>query len=656
MPSETNAAWPQTVKSPSPAGAAFLRHGLAIRAVAIGVIAALSVIQLCGLTRYFPIYSWTDRHPFYTNIYALHFARILLSSRAMARHLRLWSYSPFLMAGYPAGTRTEPMGDAVGLWFWLCSGFSTVRWVGRAAVLYKMFVVGILVCLPAAAASTAVWLGFDWTVATISAALGVFGTFSYPGLMMIRAGMFAFFAASFLCAAWSALLYHSLNMGRVRRVAVAIGGGLTTYLHPLSVLLLIPVSIGCLAECRTRKGLLSLATILAAVFVISLGWLWPLLMTWDVGVHFAHWWKTPGTVSGGLAAFFRWRLPFPPIAVAAAAAYGAVRAPLRKGFLSSWIAAIVGFGVLAYFGSELGPLANLEPGRFEVPFFAFAAPLASYGIRDGWYLLGRIRTPMRLLCKSLAVVVVVFFALVSFASLWLETAAHGPITTTLPEQAQEIWQWMEASEHDSRMAMESGWKVDENGGVVAPYFNSDIGMLWAIESNREVIGASPSEGFTSFSFTDLGNGFGFGKPLSRLSPDQFRAELETYNVGSLIAWSAEVKEYLDRVDGLVPLQRSDPYMLYGVAGSHTFLMAGKAGSVNADQDCIRIKAAEPGRLVLKYHYFKTLRTDPPIAMSPAPIGNGDPIPFIAIDNDIRRNIRVYNAGFSGWGSAAAACP
>jgi hypothetical protein len=190
---------------------------------------------------------------------------------------------------------------------------------------------------------------------------------------------------------------------------------------------------------------------------------------------------------------------------------------------------------------------------------------------------------------------------------------------------------------------------------VAPYFNSDIGMLWAIESNRELIGASPSEGFTAFSFTDLGNGVAFGKPLSSLSPTQFRAELETYNVGSLIAWSAEAKEYLDRVDGLVPLQRSDPYMLYGVAGSHTFLMSGKAGSVSADQDCIRIKAAEPGRLVLKYHYFKTLRTDPPIAMSPAPIGNGDPIPFIAIDNDVRRDVRVYNAGFSGWGSAAAAC-
>ena len=230
MPSsEPNPTWSRTVKSPSATGAAFSRPDLALRPVAIATIAALSMIQLCGLTRYFPIDSWTDRQPLYANSYALHFARSLLSSRAMARHFRLWSYSPILMAGYPAGTRTEPMGDAVALWFWLCSGFSTVRWVGRAAVLYKMFVIGILACVPAAVALTAVWLEFDWSIAAISAALGVFGTFNYPGLLMIRAGMFAFLATSFLCAAWSALLYNSLDQGVGRRVAVAISGGLLTY-------------------------------------------------------------------------------------------------------------------------------------------------------------------------------------------------------------------------------------------------------------------------------------------------------------------------------------------------------------------------------------------------------------------------------------------
>ena len=51
----------------------------------------------------------------------------------------------------------------------------------------------------------------------------------------------------------------------------------------------------------------------------------------------------------------------------------------------------------------------------------------------------------------------------------------------------------------------------------------------------------------------------------------------------------------------------------------------------------------------------TLHVDPAIAVSPTPIGNGDPIPFVAIANDARRDLRIYNAGFSGWGSATPAC-
>src|SRR5262249_56134626 len=100
--------------------------------------------------------------------------------------------------------------------------------------------------------------------------------------MMFRAGMFAFFAASFLCAAWSALLYYSLDRGPACRVAVAVSGGLLTYLHPLTALLLIPASMGCLAECRTRKRLLSMAAPLASPFLISLCWLLPRL--WTLGL------------------------------------------------------------------------------------------------------------------------------------------------------------------------------------------------------------------------------------------------------------------------------------------------------------------------------------------------------------------------------------
>ena len=427
------------------------------------------------------------------------------------------------------------------------------------------------------------------------------------------------------------------------------------YLHPMSAILLVPASVGCLVECDTPGRFLRIAAVTAGVFVLSLGWLLPIFLTRDIGVHFANWWKTPGTPIGALATLIRNRLPFPPLIMMVLVAYGASRVSLRRRFLIVWLTAIAIFALLAYFGSLLEFLTPLEPARFEVPFFAFATPVAAVGAHEIWRRTGQRSTTFRRTSRVAAAVVVVALALVSVASVLVETAAHGSIATTLPEQAQEIRGWVNASDRDSRLVLESGYVVDNKGGMAPPYFKSDVGLLWAIESGRELIGASPSEGFSTFSFVDVGNGVAFGRPLADWNPADLLKQLETYNVGAMIAWSTQTKQFLDQVQGVVQLQRSDPYAFFGVSGMHSFLMAGKAASVRSSQDCIEIKGAEPGRLILKYHYFKTLRVDPPIPMGPAPLDNGDPNAFIRVDNDAVRDIRIYNAGFTGWGRAKNAC-
>jgi hypothetical protein len=639
--SKARAASPEVVVSP--------------RAIALASIGALIVVQIGGLTSYFPLHSLISSQPFYTSSYALHFARSLMSSNALAHHFRLWSYSPSLMAGYPAGTRTEPMGDVVALWFWLWNGFSAVRSVGRAAVLYKIFVVGLLSSLPAAMASAARWLGFDWGVAALAAALAVFGTFNLPGLLMIRAGMFAFFAASFLCVAWSALLYAWMARGLSRLVLLAILAALLTYLHPLSAVLLLPAALGSLIETRNAQQFLAIAAAFALAFALSLGWLLPILLTRDIGVHFSHWWQTSRSISGGFLALLRWRLPFPAASIILLTVYGATRAPLPSGFKRVWLLATFVFCVIAYFGSAISLFNDVEPGRFEAPFYSFALPFAALGIREGWTRMGQLQAPLRPILKTLSVITVAYFALVSVASLLVETTVHGPIATSLPEQAEEVRRWITASGADSRILMESGWVVDERGASTPPYFKSDVGLLWALDANREIIGASPSEGFSTFSYANLGNGIAFGKTLANESTADFRRQLELYNIGELILWSADAKQYAEQVEGLVLLQRSDPYALYGVAGDHTYLMAGNARSIRAVQDCITIKRAKPGPLIVKYHYFSTLRTDPPVSIGPAQLDNGDPNPFIRIDNDRERDIYIYNGGFTGWGRRSAAC-
>ncbi len=619
------------------------------------MIVAICALELWGLSQYFPPNAYLNAHPFYTDSYALHFARGLIGDAALVRHLRLWSYSPNLMAGYPAGTRTEPMGAAPAVWFWVCGGFFHELSIGQAAVLYKLLVVGLLAGVPPAMALAARWLGFDWGVAVISAVLGTLGVFNYPGILMMRVGMFGFLSASYLCVAWGAFLYRTLEAGRTWRFALlAAAGGAITYLHPLSAFLLAPPALAGLAMSRgSRRGALALS--LAGSLVLSLGWFGPLLLTLSIGVHFAKWWQSPQTIVGVLQTLYRFRLPFPPFAMAAAAAYGALYAPVRRKFKGVWIAATLAFAALAYFASLAPVLTDLEPLRMEAPFYFYAVPFAAFGVYRGWCGLGLMRAGWRLPIKILAASFAIYCGMVSLASVWLESRTHGPIATALPPAAAEIENWMNRIGRDSRLILESGWTIGNHGEVRPLYFNSDLTLLWTLENGREVIGGSPSEGFSTFSFVDFGNGVAFGRPLEQWTPGELREQLDIYNVGELILWSDDAKRYMSQVPDVKLLLENAPYALYGVAGVRSYLLAGQAASVQAVQDCIEIRNAQPGRLVLKYHYFRTLRASPPMRLTPAAIGNGDPTPFVQLDNDSLRDIRVYNAGFTGLGRPPATC-
>ena len=485
--------------------------------------------------------------------------------------------------------------------------------------------------------------------------LGALGIFNFPGIVMIRVGMFGFLSASCMCVAWGAFLYRTLAAGRGWRFALlAATGGAITYLHPLSALLLIPPALAGLTMSRGSRRW-ALAVSLAGSFVLSLGWVGPLLLTLGIGVHFARWWQSPQTIVGGLQALCRFRLPFPPLAIAAAAAYGALCAPVHRSFKGIWLAATLAFAAMAYFASLAPVLADIEPLRMEAPFYFYAVPFAAFGIYRGWNALGLVRTSWRLPIKILALGFAIYCGLVSVGSVWLETRTNGPIATALPPEAAEIEDWIKKVGSDSRVILESGWSIGNHGEVRPLYFESDLTLLWTLESGREVIGGSPSEGFSTFSFVDFGDGAAFGRNLKQWTPQQLRQQLDLYNVGELLLWSEEAKSYISQLPDVKLLLEREPYVLYGVEGLRSYLLAGRAGAVKATEDCIEISNAQPGRLVLKYHYFRTLRAAPPMRLSPALMGNGDPNPFIQIDNDSVRDIRIYNSGFTGLGRPDAAC-
>ncbi len=612
------------------------------------LLALISALQIWGIAHYFPPANWLGPEPFYANSYALHYARGLRQAQSIRVHARFWSYSPALMAGYPAGTYTEPMGAAVGPWLVLTG------WI-NPAVAYKLLVLGSFAAAPFAVAIAAWWLELGTNVSLIAAVIGALGIFTAPGIAMIRAGMFLFLAACYLSLGLCAFMYRCGQRGGAARfVVLAIAGGVLTYLHSLTPLLLAGPGLGVLlGTVRQPRRMAAFAASFAAMFLISLGWLGPVLLTLEVGADFSNWWHTPTSFLPAARELLSARLNFPPLIFLALMLYGVASVRLSRWCKASLCASALIFWTLAYFGSMI-PKANvIEPARFEPAFYFYAAPFVAAGAYSLWR---RFRTLPRWLGyagRSLALVAILFYGWIPLYLVDLDLGTHGPLLEKLPDQAKELARWIAASDPDSRLILENGWTMKDQQ-LRLPYFKADLSLLWAIENGRELIGGSPSEGFSIYRFADLGNGKAFGKSLDEWSAADFVKQLEIYNVGTAILWSPQAKQFFAGLGDVHLLEESEPFALYGVAGTRTFLLEGRAASVRAHEDCIQLKEAQPGRLVLKYHYFRTLRTAPKLALQKIAPGNGDPVPFIGIVNDAPRDITVYNAGFLGLDRPACA--
>jgi hypothetical protein len=342
------------------------------------------------------------------------------------------------------------------------------------------------------------------------------------------------------------------------------------------------------------------------------------------------------------------RLIAPPLLVVALAIAGAISAPVKFAYKSALAGAILIFVLMAYFGSRVAALDNIEPGRFEAPFYFYAVPFAAMAIRRLWIRFGRLQ--LHRAARILLLTIAALFVLGTMRLVNLDLRFHGSIAATLPPRAAELDDWVAKSDPNARLIVEAGWSITDNQ-LKLPYFGADLGALWAATSGHQLIGASPSEGFTKFSFTTFDQDHAFGRPVQSWNPAELRKQLDIYNVGAAILWSDAAKQLFDSMpDAHVAAHvatNDGQFALYTIAGTRSFIAQGSAKAVRARPDCIQVTGAASGRMVLKYHYFRTLRVSPPIPIGPAATGNDDPIPFIELRNTASQDLKIYNGGFLG---------
>jgi len=121
-----------------------------------------------------------------------------------------------------------------------------------------------------------------------------------------------------------------------------------------------------------------------------------------------------------------------------------------------------------------------------------------------------------------------------------------------------------------------------------------------------------------------------GRPLEGMRQEDMRALLQTYAISWVVGWLPEgvrglrsqpaVLEEVADLEGVVVFRVRDPRPSRVLEGQ---------GEVHTVLDRIEVRAAAGERVVLKYHWAPTLRTEPPLAIEEAPVA-GSPVGFIAV--------------------------
>lgn len=549
--------------------------------------------------------------------------------RALLRHGSLVGYDPFFGGGYVGGVSYNVSGRIPVLLSWIVPGSVRTR------DLYVAYVATCAITAPPMVTWLAQRLG--WSYAQIVAA-SVAGTlFWWCGAFRWyhTAGMVSFVFACYLSAPYAVSLRNLCRAATVASrpaiIVVSLVGALGFWIHPLFPVLaaFLFVPLVC-AEPRAieRRRLIGVC-VTAGIIALVLDAPWLLAMSrttnlageqpYQRAVDSALFWRPLLGQWSGMGTLLNPAC----LVVCLVAPFNLQRCELRK--IAPFL--VAGFGLLTCcaFSAAFAFIAPAQPNRLVAPAFLFIAIAAAY-------VLGAAARRSR--GRSLPAQVVVLLVGVAALSYGVRETArevssepHGhfgkipPELTGPPAVLTSLASWIDAqTTADARILFETSLARVHGGGHVA-------GQL-ALATHRELIGGAYPFIQPAGSFWD---GHGFGQPIASLEQERFRDGLEHYNVGWIVAHSAQLQTYLGQFAEVREETRFGSIVVYKVHRAHSFAEGGTPIRVYSTFDRIEVDAQQENELVLRYHWVPGLSITRPARIEPATVQPGFP-PLIRVVN------------------------
>jgi hypothetical protein len=603
------------------------------------IIAAVFCFNLVAVLFFFPPEDILDNRPVLSLDHSLHFYQVERAKEAFGKSLRLDSYDPYFMAGYPGGAVFDIDSKGVELWCALLR-VDTAR-------AYKIFIALVYLLLPLTIYAACRRLGcrFDESVFALLFVLP-FWHWGRPYVDHFRyAGMFSFLCVCYLSLYLAGLFRSFLNGEPVKRFYVI--GPLAFFVHPTTALL-VPVPFIALLFARRGAGAQAKPVRAASraarfvlwcaiVLVVNALWLVPLLRYLGT--------KTPSETFfqlKGLPGLFGVLVQpgnVPALLLCTLAIIGAVRlARDRRWETLSPAAGSIFFLLIAAFGVYVPLFNQLEPGRFLVPALLFAAPLAGAGAAT---IVAAIRASRRAPRLSAATPVVLSIVLLASAPVLALGSARAfyrhTLSTTFTRAAQDL-----IEELTGRIDP-SGRLMIEDGPAWA-YGNTFLPALLPLHTGVEQIGGPyPFTFLAQHRVASFETCKAFGRALADTDASRFREYLDLYNIHWIVTATPDCAA---RVESLVgaPAWSSGSFRLWNLSSTSTFASA-RGVSVKASLGVINVTVSpEPGEalaqgILLKYHWDPGLRASSPARISPQKRLD-DPVPFILLEPGAAREIVI----------------
>jgi hypothetical protein len=278
--------------------------------------------------------------------------------------------------------------------------------------------------------------------------------------------------------------------------------------------------------------------------------------------------------------------------------------------------------VVAAVGAVLPVIATLQPNRFSSAAYLYLCVPAGLGVSA---LVEHFSLRHRLWTTAGA-------AVLAASAGWLgrelarelsyaQVPHHGvvpPEVHGIGPTSALIIDWLRTHTNaDARILFEtSKGRIHDNAHMAGYY---------ALMLNREFIGGP----YPYMHFAGYWDGFVFGRPIHSFSPSDFTEHLSRYNIGWILAFSETSKRSLERMPGIVPLDRLGNVQTYAVTGAHSFFLEGSGKIAARSINRLELEQLSGPSVVLKYHYVPGLGSTPPARLGPAKVGD-DPIPFIRV--------------------------